>query len=212
MHTKDCGTLYKINAKTFADEISQFEIASFNNPLNDLSTCLRKELIYWAIITYKTNYTDHSFIEFIADMAFTEAILKFRDDALDGKITDKGATIKTLVFAFFKIKLKELLQQETRRSKKENDFREHAAITADATFEAPPLESQLQYKVLMQAIERLRKKDKQIILRRHLLQEKPEQIAVHLKITSLAVNNKLYRAMKRLKDEINKIVNDGVNN
>lgn len=211
MPVRDCKTLYKTNAKTFSDEISQAENGALNNPLNNLANCLRKELICWAVITYKTNYSDQSFIEFTADIAFTEAIMKLREEALDGRITDKGATIKTLVFTYFKVKLRELLQQENRRSRKEDDFKKQTAITVDHFFDTPPLESQWQYQVLMQAIEQLSKKDKQIILQRHLLQEKPEQIADHLKITPLAVNNKLYRAMKRLKGEIQKILHNGIN-
>jgi len=113
------------------------------------------------------------------------------------------------VFTFFKVKLQELLQQENRRNLKEADYKRYMSTAADPVPETPPAESPWGYQLLMQAIERLRKRDQQIILRRHLLQEKPEQIALHLNITPLAVNNKLYRAMKRLKVEIAKMTDHG---
>jgi len=54
MLIKDCSALYKVNAKTFADEIAQSAHPALHHPLDRLTTCLRRELIYWAVIAYQT--------------------------------------------------------------------------------------------------------------------------------------------------------------
>src|ERR1700761_4619667 len=128
----DCVALGKTNVKKIADQIRFNEDSRTEGPIGQLNNCLRKELVCWAVITYKYRYPDIAFIEFNADQAFTEAILKLRNDAMTGNITDRGATIKTVMFTFFKIKLMELLQKETRRQEKEKQY--VAAIHPETAF------------------------------------------------------------------------------
>jgi RNA polymerase sigma factor (sigma-70 family) len=207
MNEMDCASISKANAKKIADHIRIEESAHTSGPIGQLNDCLRKELICWAVITYKSRYPDTSLIEFTADQAFTEALLKLHNDALSGNISDRGASIKTVLFTFFKFKLMELLQKENRRMEKERRY----FATNDPANESEDRMDQndITYALLRRALANMKAKDQEIITQRHLHQETPESIAEKLNISTEAVNNKLYRSMKRLKKEIKKLKSHG---
>lgn len=206
MNEMDCASISKANAKKIADHIRIGEGALTPGPIGRLNDCLRKELICWAVITYKSRYPDPTLIEFTADQAFTEALLKLHNDALSGNISDRGASVKTVLFTFFKFKLMELLQKENRRMEKERQY----IVTNDSDNVSEAIDTEnITYALLRKALANMKAKDQEIITQRHLNQENPESIAEKLNISVEAVNNKLYRSMKRLKEEIKKLKSHG---
>ena len=166
-----------------------------------INNCLRKIFIKWAQIRYSGKPVEQ--ILFIADIAFTDGVLKFKEKVEKYELYDGNVSIKTVVFNFFRNKLLENLKKEDRLDKKiqkySDDKNNETAIN-----EVDSLKKEEQFMMLEQAMKQLEPEDRQIILWRHIENKKPEEIAQLLDITIPSAGNRIYRCMERLRKLLNK--------
>lgn len=169
--------------------------------LSCINNCLRKSFIKWAQITNPGRSEDQ--ISFIADISFTDGVLKFKLKAEKNELYDGDASVKTVVLNFFRYTLLENLKREERLDEKKqrysDDNKTETAINEDNT---STKEEQLM--ILEQAMKQLEPEDRQIIIWRHIENKRSEEIAQLLDITIPAATNRVYRCMERLRKLLNK--------
>jgi RNA polymerase sigma factor (sigma-70 family) len=158
--------------------------------------CFQHEFIKWALIIHKNHPKE--FIDFTAKNAFTDAVLKLQEKASSGYLYDGNASIKTILFSFYRLTLLEHLQKAKREShyhkKFINSLNNENHITASDTND-----NEIHIKNLEKALDELDKADKQIIIWRHFDEKNLEEIASLLGIHKTSATNRLYRCMQRLR-------------
>lgn len=201
MTTKDCETILKSNITELSN--------SFTNTLNDLGEkfvscffiCYKSVFIQWAVLIYK-GY-DKSFMQYNADNAFTDAIVKFKDAAMEGKLYEGKASLRTILFQYFRNTLRGILLNEKRQRGKQDNYGKSVG-TNNLTFieNEDILEKEALYATIENALSKMNPTDKQIIVWRHLEEKPCDEIAKLLDITKEAATNRIYRCMERLRNLI----------
>lgn len=195
MNTQTCKDLLQADIDTIADAFSNGVQQKTEKILSCLYGCLKKSFIKWAGIAY--NSYPGEFIEQVSDHSFTDSILKFTEVATGKGLYKGNASIRTVVFAFFRNKLRENLQKERRYAARHQLVQVADAIPAADTDDHASRE-QL-YRALEAAMLQMKEEDRQIITWRHIDEKTNEEIADLLNITVPSATNRIYRCMERLK-------------
>ena len=199
MCSEKCETALKAGIKTLLNKT--INETSIDDIFICINSCLRKNFIKWAQIRYSGKPIAQ--ISFIADVAFTDGILKFKEEAENNQLYDGNASVKTVVFTYYNNKLLQNIQSENRLDKKKEKYSDDNigknAINEDEGY----LKKENQFNMLQQAMEQLEPDDRQIITWRHIENKKPEEIARLLGITTPAASNRIYRCMQRLRGLLN---------
>ena len=159
--------------------------------------CFKVLFVKWSVVFYN-NYPE-SFITNLAESSFSDSVLKFKEAATHKGLYN-GASIKTILFAFYRNKLREYIQTESRILKKEKLFIDHfdKGIFTDIEDDSQDGKERL-YILLEKALEKMHPNDSKIVLWRHKEEKSNEEIARLLNITKAAATNRIYRCMVRLK-------------
>lgn len=156
--------------------------------------CYKKIFLKWALVIYP-NYP-RDFLSGICEMAFSDCLLKFKEHAEQDRLYTSNASIKTVVFAYFKNCLRDHLQKEKRFSEKQKLYNSQAGIL-DGEEKNEITEQQLVK--LENALVKMDVEDRQIIIWRHVEMKTNEEIANFLSITTASATNRIYRCMQRLR-------------
>ena len=160
--------------------------------------CCKEEFVKWAAITYRKKYPG-KFIASVSEMAFTDAIVIFSEKAAAGKIYQDKASIRTILFGFFRFQLLYHIQQEKRLSQKKDRYAiENIEGVKDTDEEKKEME--LLYKMLEKALGEMEANQRRAILLRHIEGKKYDEIAAILAINTNSAINHIYRCMKNLRN------------
>ena len=195
MDTAKCKEFLQTKVGTVATAFSNDLQKKRDKILSCLYGCLKKSFIKWATIAY--NSYPYDFIEQLSDNSFTDCILKFKEVASGKGLYVGNASIKTVVFAFFKNTLRENLQKENRLAAKYQHVNLEDAGTAVEIDDDVNKENL--YRLLETALRQMKEDDRQIITWRHMEEKSNEEIASLLNITVPSATNRIYRCMERLK-------------
>jgi len=195
MNPSMCKDLLQAKIGTVATAFSNGLQNTTDKILSCLYGCLKKSFIKWATIAYK-GYPNN-FIDYISDHSFTDCILKFQEFASGKGLYHGNASIKTVVFAFFKNALRENLQRESRLAAKYHHLNPEDTAIAVETGDDGNRETL--YRSLEAALLQMKAEDRQIITWRHIDEKTNEEIARLLNITVPSATNRIYRCMERLK-------------
>ena len=195
MNAQSCKDLLQANIDSIADAFSNGVQQKTDRILSCLYSCLKKSFIKWAGIAYK--HYPAEFIEQVSDSSFTDGILKFTEVAAGKGLYNGNASIRTVVFAFFRNKLRENLQKERRYAARHRQSPLEESVIAVETEE--PTNTEQLYGVLTAALRQMKEEDRQIITWRHIDEKSNEEIAALLNITVASATNRIYRCMERLK-------------
>jgi hypothetical protein len=75
--------------------------------------CLQDRYIQQSVIAYK--YVAPEEMRFLSGSAFTDAIISFNNNALSGKLNDRGANLKTVFSRFLHYSLLNLLKKNKKK-------------------------------------------------------------------------------------------------
>jgi len=197
---KECSKTFTFEVvgnafKNGIHEVSNKIVACFYN-------CFRVVFLKWALVTYKSYPAET--IGFIAENSFTDSVLKFQTATEAKGLYDGKATIKTILFSYFRNTMLDNLQKERRLLDKNDKLRLQAeeAINTETERASDDIKEMLLLK-LEQALAKMEAADRQIVIWRHLEQKRNEEIAALLNITVPSATNRIYRCMERLKQLIN---------
>lgn len=141
-------------------------------------------------------------IHFLAETAFSEAVLKFNQKAEAGQLTDRGAKLKTLFYRFFQFSL---LNEIKKEKKNLDNLRPLPENTGELQGSSGGKKDEEMHTILQKALLKLAPDDRQIIVWRHIQLKTIDEIAGFLAIQKDSASNRVYRCMQRLTSEINKI-------
>jgi RNA polymerase sigma factor (sigma-70 family) len=204
MTTTDCEAILKLNITELSN--------SFKNTLDELGekfvscffVCYKAVFINWSVVMYK-GY-DKKFMQYNADNAFTDAVVKFKDAAIEGKLYEGKASLRTILFQYFRNTLRSILLNEKRQQGKQDNYGKSIGTNNNLTFieNDEILKREAMYATLENALNKMNPTDKQIIVWRHLEEKSCDEIARLLDITKEAATNRIYRCMERLRNLIEK--------
>lgn len=200
MVPNDCKQFLTIDRVTHAFKNNLHEIS--NRIVSCFYTCFQQVFTRWAVIVYDKYPED--FITFIANTSFTDSILKFKENVLIRGLYQSDASLKTIIFSFYKNKLRENLQREKRLLAKQKNI----AVTSDSLYVTGEKEFETRESLhlsLEQALAKMDPQDRQIIQWRHVDEKSNEEIAALLGITKESATNRIYRCMQRLRQLIENI-------
>lgn len=181
-------------SKAFMDNIQELS----NKIVSCFYSCFQQIFVKWAIITYPAHPDD--FVQFIANTAFTDGILKLKETATNNGLYNGQANIQTIVLGFCRMSLKENLQREIRLQEKNKKLQPIFGGTANAGYvDEEPATNEKLYNLLQQALSKIDPQDRQIIQWRHIDEKPNDEIAALLGITTPAATNRIYRCMERLR-------------
>jgi RNA polymerase sigma factor (sigma-70 family) len=202
MCTKDCEHILK-SSVTEVVEAFKNAVASFTQKMMTcMYACYQNIFIGWACIAYNKYGADK--IAFISNSAFNDAIEKFSSEAEKANLYEGKATLKTILFGYFKMILRGHLQTENRLIEKQNKYKQDT-YTENTFLENEALfYSEQKYKALEIALGKMEAIDKQIVVWRQIEEKTPDEIATVLGISKEAASNRIYRCMLRLKNLIEK--------
>ena len=197
MKTKPCQELLNIKTISAAFKSNRQDIS---DPIvSCLYSCYRSLFVKWVKITYHS-YPD-DMIEFAADSAFTDGVLKLKESAVMGELYQGNASVKTVLFHYCRNMLLRYLKDEKRLAEKNK--RLELLLSNEAGFAANPIENEIKEKRLgyiMKALTKMSAADRQIIQWRHIEEKSNDEIARLLAITVASATNRIYRCMQRLRE------------
>lgn len=164
-------------------------------------SCYRSLFVQWAKITYRRYPPD--MIEFIANNAFTDGVLKLKEAAGRGELYQSNASVKTVLFQYCRYQLLGHLKDEERLAEKNRKLallisNETGDNTGETTFEMKERELEN----VMRALSKMSVADRQIVQWKHIEKKTNDEIAALLAITVDSATNRIYRCMKRLRNLI----------
>ncbi len=164
-----------------------------------LFSCLKENYLKWTKIAYKNENQER--LNFIFDIAFSDAVIKFNEKTIGNELYNGNATVKTIFFSFFRFKLLEQLQNEKRNDSKYKNYitQQITSNDTDATNYEPL------YHKLEIALRKLNDKDRRLIILRHKDGMSIAHLASELNLNINSTTNKIYRAMIKLKAIIEKL-------
>ncbi|MFT3945333.1 MAG: sigma-70 family RNA polymerase sigma factor [Agriterribacter sp.] len=191
--------LLDINTISSAFKHNQQDIS--NQIITYFYSCYRPLFIKWAKITY-THYPADT-IEFAADNAFTDAVLKLKEAAVRDELYQSNASVKTILFHYCRNMLLGHLTNEKRQAEKNRKLQ---SLFSDETGYTPGESEEevkeQQHRHIMQALAKMPDADRQIIQWRHIEERSPDEIAILLAIKVPSATNRIYRCMQRLKEMV----------
>lgn len=202
MNTTDCERLLQSNISILASSFGEHALSAFDEFLACFSQRLRRLFIAWSVVRYKQQHPLH-FIEFHADIAFTEGLFTFRQKAMAGKLYAGPSSVKTVVFEFCKIALMARLKTWEREEKHKERFTKDFASLYQETDEAAGRQEDL-LNLLKKAMQELSEEDRQIITWRHIDLKSSDEIGRLLAITKESATNRIYRCMEKLRKLVSK--------
>jgi RNA polymerase sigma factor (sigma-70 family) len=197
MCTTVCEHLLNSYTIVVMEQLKKDEEAFLQQSAECFYSCLREKYREQTRYNYRQYHSDKML--FIADSAFTDAVLTFRRKAIEGKLFDGEARLKTVFYRYFYFTLLAHIKKE----KKDLD---NTIRMAEST--QPQQNNDFQQfnedriNLLHRALSRLNKKDQEIITWRHLELKPIDEIAQKLAINKDSASNRVYRCMERLKKEI----------
>jgi RNA polymerase sigma factor (sigma-70 family) len=163
--------------------------------------CFREVFLKWALITYKAYPVET--IAFIAENSFTDSVLKFQRAIKEKGLYEGKATIKTILFTYFRNTMLENIQTERRLLEKKGKLTSYldTETSYNNIYTSDDTKENLLLK-LENAISKMGPQDRQIVLWRHIELKSNEEIAILLNITIPSATNRIYRCMERLRKQI----------
>ena len=197
MKTKPCQQLLTIETISVAFQNNRQDISE--RIISCFYSCYRSLFIKWAKITYR-HYPD-DMIEFAANNAFTDAVLKLKESASRGELYKNNASVKTVLFHYCRNILLGYLTSEKRLAEKNKKLEpffsdEITHNTSETEFEM----KERRYENVMHALAKMNAADRQIIQWRHMEERSNDEIARLLAITVASATNRIYRCMQRLRE------------
>lgn len=164
--------------------------------------CLKDEYIQRAVILF--SHIPAGEMQFLSDSAFTDAAITFRSKAVENKLNDRGASLRTVFHHFFDFAL--LNQIKKSKKKRINETSLFPDLEHNAGSD-PTVSDTGNYDVdlLNKAMASLEEEDRKIILWRHYDRLGIDEIARLLAINKKSASNRVYRCMERLKKECIKL-------
>jgi RNA polymerase sigma factor (sigma-70 family) len=140
-------------------------------------------------------------IEFAANNAFTDGVLKLKESASRGELYQSNASVKTVLFHYCRNMLLGHLTNEKRLIEK-NKRVEHLFLdeTAYNIAETGNEVKEKRHANVMRALAKMSAADRQIIRWRHIEEKSNDEIAKLLAITVASATNRIYRCMQRLRE------------
>jgi hypothetical protein len=118
MTKPDCTQLISERVEVIASALKR-NVQELSDKIVSCCYCCFKEIfINWAVVMYQ-HYPEDT-VYFLAENAFTDGILKFREAAAKG-LYESNASLKTVLFSFYKNKLREHFQNEKRLINKKQE-------------------------------------------------------------------------------------------
>ena len=198
MDNKNCEEIIQNRIDTIVLIFKKQLLKETERIVSCLYSCFQEGFIKWATITYK-HYPEESIL-FISNNSFTDGILKFKEKAESDDIYKSNASLKTILFSFYRFKLLENLKKEQRllikNERYERDNKEGSVWMGEDD------EIETRYLILEHALEKMEPVDKQIIVWRHIEEKSCDEIAQLLAINRNSATTRIYRCMKRLRNLI----------
>ena len=162
-------------------------------------SCYQSLFVQWAKITYRHYPPD--IIEFAANNAFTDVVLKLKESAGRGELYQSNASVKAVLFHYCRNILLGHLTNEKRLIEK-NKKVEHLFLdeTAYNIAETGNEVKEKRHGNVMRALSKMSAADRQIIRWRHIEEKSNDEIAKLLAITVASATNRIYRCMQRLRE------------
>jgi RNA polymerase sigma factor (sigma-70 family) len=206
MKRKTCEQLLTIETVSFAFKNHQLETSE--QIISCFYSCYQSMFVKWAKITYQHYPPD--VIEFAANNAFTDGVLKFRESAGNDKLYQTRASVKTVLFHYCRNILLGHLTQEKRLAEKNRKLEPFlSSETGVATDEAEREARERRHAHLMKALSLMLAADRQIIQWRHIEEKSNDEIARLLAITVASATNRIYRCMQRLRELVDEMDKKG---
>ncbi len=203
MTTTDCETILKSNITALSNSFSDTLSGLGEKIVSCFFLCYKVIFVNWAVVMYK-GY-DKNYMQYNADNAFTDAVVKFKDAAVDGKLYEGTASLRTILFQYFRYTLLSILQSERRQQGKEENYGKIMDINNQTFIENEDvIKKEAMFAKLDDALNKMNPTDKQIIIWRHLEEKPCDEIARLLDISKEAATNRIYRCMERLRNLIGK--------
>jgi RNA polymerase sigma factor (sigma-70 family) len=203
MCTAACQQVLKNNGESITKVFTATLKQDADKIISCFYNCLKQSFTKWAVVMYNSYPEDT--MDFITNTAFTDSVLLFTDRAAAGKIYESNASLKTILFSFYKNKVLEQLQKENRLAAKNKklvlDNTQELTWIPDDTNTA----AEKRFTTLQQALAKMAPADRQIIIWRHLQEKNCDEIATLLGITVTSATNRIYRCMQRLRHLIENI-------
>lgn len=197
MMTKSCQDLLNMETISTAFQNKQHDI--INRIITCFYSCYRSLFVKWAKITYHHHPPD--LIEFTANNAFTDAVLKMKEAASRNELYKSNAGVKTVLFHYCRNMLLSHLTNEKRLTAKKKKLQLlHDGDDGYLPGEAGNEITEQRLELVMQALAKMSAADRQIIQWRHIDEKSNDEIAALLAITVASATNRIYRCMQRLRD------------
>jgi RNA polymerase sigma factor (sigma-70 family) len=171
-------------------------------------SCYRSVFVQWAKITYRHYPPD--MIEFAANNAFTDGVLKLKESAGRGELYQSNASVKTVLFHYCRNILLGYLKNEKRLAEKNKKL--EFLILNETGYNTGDAENGINEKrsgYIMRALAKLSVADRQIIRWKHSEEKSNDEIATLLAITIESATNRIYRCMKRLRKLVENMERNG---
>lgn len=202
MNNKTCEQL--LNMETIS--------AAFKNKQDELSdkivscffSCYKAIFLAWAKITYERHSQET--ILFAAENAFSDGIMRLKEDAIKGKLYKDRATVKTVLFTYCGFVLLGSLKTEQRLAEKNKKL----ATILDSRNEYDPFENEeethaARVQILTKALSKMSAEERKIIRWRQIEKKSNDEIAALLAIKVPSATNRIYRCMNKLKTIVENI-------
>ncbi len=196
MNSTTCRQLLNIKTISSAFKNNQEDISK--SIISCFYSCYQSTFIKWAKITYRHYPTD--IIEFAANNAFTDGVLKLKESASRGALYHGNASVKTVLFQYCRYKLLGYLKDEERLAEKNKKLVLHFLDNTDNAIETVFEVKERKHENIMQALAKIPAADRQIIQWRHLEEKSVDEIAGLLAIKVTSATNRIYRCMQRLRE------------
>lgn len=197
MKTTTCQEL--LNIETISSAFKNNRQGITDSIISCFYSCYRPLFVQWATITYRHHPPD--MIEFAANNAFTDGVLKLKESASRGELYQSNASVKTVLFHYCRNMLLGHLTNEKRLIEK-NKRVEHLFLdeTAYNIAETGNEVKEKRHANVMRALAKMSAADRQIIRWRHIEEKSNDEIAKLLAITVASATNRIYRCMQRLRE------------
>lgn len=200
MCTAACQQVLKNNGKSIAKVFTAPLKQDADKIVSCFYNCLQQSFTKWAAVIYSSYPRDT--MDFITNTAFTDSVLLFTDRAAAGKIYESNASLKTILFSFYKNKVLEQLQKENRLAVKNKKLALDNAQEVTWIPDDTNTVAEKRFTTLQQALATMPPADRQIIIWRHLEEKNCDAIATLLGINVTSATNRIYRCMQRLRQLI----------
>lgn len=198
----NCQELLNIETISLAFKNNQHEVS--DQIISCFFSCYQAQFVKWATITYQQYPAD--LIEFAANNAFTDAVLKLKEAASQGDLYQGNASVKTVLFHYCRNILLGYLTTEKRLYEKNKKLEAHFSDDpAYSSIEAQNEVLEKRHENVMRALAKMAAADRQIIQWRHIEEKSNDEIATLLAITVASATNRIYRCMQRLRELVEEV-------